>query len=175
MSFSDTMSKKASGASPTQYEGCLTKPPSGEPWCKIARETITNAPINYLQIWDRDFIYAYGWQNCIGAHGDMQKVMTSPPGCAVVNNSGIEQIAYLLNTTNTAIRGLIAEPVALPAPCGCGGGLVPRQAFPGDPVCVTNTQYYQVQADNSNANASSTGTYSSDYTVPPPKPIKGHR
>jgi hypothetical protein len=27
-------------------------------------EMLSNAPINYLQIWEADFIYAYGWQNC---------------------------------------------------------------------------------------------------------------
>ena len=49
-------------------------------WERRGVAALVNTPINYLQIWEQDFIYAYGWQNCIGKDSSMQQLMTSPPG-----------------------------------------------------------------------------------------------
>jgi hypothetical protein len=142
-------------------------------------ETIRNAPINYLQIWEDDFIYANGWQNC-----SEQQLMTppkggSPPGCKVEDMTKHTVTAPLLGGTkltalelldlaNSVILSYTAEPVALPPTCCSGVGYVPRGAFQGDPVCVSQEEQNQVQADN---NAAVRGnSYSSNYTVVPTVP-----
>jgi hypothetical protein len=148
-------------------------------------EPVVNAPINYLQVWDQDLIYAAGLSNCLSLLFQNAPPPNGgpPPGCAPENMNtsshtvpfmGMRATAeYLLGLANYAILLNTAEAVALPAPCGCSGGFVQRGAFLGDPVCVTQMQQNQVTMDNTNANASSTGTYSSDYTnrpIPPPPP-----
>jgi hypothetical protein len=139
-----------------------------------------NAPINYLQVWDNDLIYAAGLSSCTTAlfqnapptngapaPGCMRETIPSIPFMGVAGGATAE---YLLSLANYSILLNTAEPVALPATCGCSDGFVPRGAFLGDLVCVTQMQQNQVETDNNNANASSTGTYSSDYTNSPPPP-----
>jgi hypothetical protein len=141
-----------------------------------------NAPINYLQVWEKDFIYAYGWQNCIGNDGSMVKLMTSPPGCTVVTKmptvnthvpflgmAGFATALDLLTAANDTILNLTAEQVALPT-CGCSEGFFPRGAFLGDPVCVTQMQRNQVKMDNTAAQSGSSYVSGYNYTVAPPLP-----
>jgi hypothetical protein len=143
-------------------------------------EPVHNATINYLQVWNTDLVYAFGLSGCPLAQFFKQPANGGPPpGCKRASMHKIPFMGmsvdadYLLEYANYSMLLYTAELAALPAPCGCSGDSVQRGAFPGDPVCVTKMQQNQVTTDNTNANGSSTGTYSSDYTIPPPKPIRG--
>jgi hypothetical protein len=144
-------------------------------------EPVVNAPVNYLQVWEEDFLYAYGWQNCTP-----KQLMTKPankggppPGCNVVKMKNMPTVPFmhspataadLLRAANDAILLFTAETAALPPTCGCSGVFVPRGAFLGDPVCVTQAEQNQVQADNTAAMSGSTYSPGFNYTVDPDVP-----
>jgi len=99
------------------------------------------------------------------------KIGGPPPGCPVENMSSLTVYAsslggnqtaqQLLNIASYLILSQTAEPVTYPSIC-CPSPYVPRGAFQGDPVCVTQKEANQVTTDNNNAAAGT--SYSSNYT-----------
>ena len=147
--------------------------PGGTSTIIVGSARVVDAPLNYLQIWDTDLRYAAGWANCT-----WQQLMTAPakiggppPGCPVENMSSLTVYAsslggnqtaqQLLNIASYLILSQTAEPVTYPSIC-CPSPYVPRGAFQGDPVCVTQKEANQVTTDNNNAAAGA--SYSSNYT-----------
>jgi hypothetical protein len=148
-----------------------TFPYGGTSTITVGSAHVVDAPLNYLQIWDADILYARGWHPCT-----WQQMMTAPakpggppPGCMpevmhshTVTWLGSKQTAqHLLNIASELILTQTAEPVTYPSIC-CPSPYVPRGAFQADPVCVTDEQASQVITDN-NAAAAGT-TYSANYT-----------
>jgi len=148
-----------------------TFPYGGTSTITVGSAHVVDAPLNYLQIWDADILYARGWYPCT-----WQQMMTAPakpggppPGCMpevmhshTVTWLGSKQTAqHLLNIASELILTQTAEPVTYPSIC-CPSPYVPRGAFQADPVCVTDKQASQVITDN-NAAAAGT-TYSANYT-----------
>ncbi len=164
-----------------------TFPYGGTSTIAVGSETVVDAPLNYLQIWDADILYARGWQPCT-----WQQLMTAPakpggppPGCMhekmsshTVNGGpglGSKLTAQqLLNIASEVILTQTAEPVTYPSIC-CPSPYVPRGAFQGDPVCVTQAQASQVNTDNNAAAAGTTYAFnytnSSYYTGYTPAPV----
>jgi hypothetical protein len=156
---------------------------------KNGSQPVVNAPINYLQVWDDDIIYAAGLSGCgwkaltskPGTNGD-------PPGCTpkktptlpIPTPFGTNLTAqYLLTRANLSILTFTAEPVTL-GPLGCSGinpatgsRYVQRNAFLGDFVCTDPLQQAQAVSDNIAAMSKTMSTFApgSNYTafgVPPP-------
>jgi hypothetical protein len=142
-------------------------------------QPVIDAPINYLQIYDDDIIYAGGLQGCewLPLMSKPAKPGGPPPGCTV--NTMMPKIPIpsppyylgtnltaqdLLNIASTAILTQTTEPVTL-GPLGCATG-VPRGAFKGDVVCVSSSQQTQAAKDNAAATSPipSVNTYASNYT-----------
>jgi hypothetical protein len=132
---------------------------------------VANAPINYLQIYDDDFLYAAGLSGCSDA-----QLMSQPPpkgklGCqvtmtaTVVHDSKNMTAQDLLNLASQQILGSTEEAVILPPPC-CPAFYVPRGAFQGDSVCVLSSERSQVLADNAAAAANYATNYTSTTIVP---------
>jgi len=164
-----------------------TFPYGGTSTITVGSAHVVDAPLNYLQIWDADILYARGWHPCT-----WQQVMTAPakpggppPGCMhevmsshTVNGGpglGSKLTAQqLLNIASEVILTQTAEPVTYPAIC-CPSPYVPRGAFQGDPVCVTQAQASQVITDNNAAAARTTYAFnytdSSFYTGYTPAPV----
>jgi hypothetical protein len=145
--------------------------PGGSSKITVGSATIVDAPLNYLQVWDTDILYARGWHPCT-----WQQEMTAPakpggppPGCKVedmssltVSGLGSNMTAQqLLNVASYLILTQTAEPVTYPAIC-CPSPYQPRGAFQGDPVCVKQAQANQVIKDNAAAAAGT--TYAINYT-----------
>ncbi len=137
--------------------------------------TVSGAPINYLQIWDSDALYAAGLGNdalhAAGLGGcTTAQLMTQPPpksgklGCQVTMTATVPHdfksmtAQDLLNLASSQILGSTVEAVTLP-PC-CPRYYVPRGAFPGDLVCVSSSEHSQVLADN----AAAASHYATNYT-----------
>jgi hypothetical protein len=128
--------------------------------------TVSAAPINYLQIWDGDALYAAGLGGCTIA-----QLMTQPPpksgklGCQVTMTATVPHdftnmtAQALLNLASKQILGSTMEVVTLP-PLKCPSYCVPRGAFQGDPVCVSSTEHSQVLTDN----AAAASNYATNYT-----------
>jgi hypothetical protein len=129
----------------------------------------TGAPINYLQIYWQDILYAAGLASCSYA-----ALMSAPPntsGCAVSMASHTTLVNGKLVTAqdllNTASGYIPTRPVTLPLfgysfptppgpwHCQCYGGYGPRRAFKGDDVCVTPAQQGQAVSDNDPATITS--------------------
>jgi hypothetical protein len=121
-----------------------------------------NAPINYLQVYDEDLIYAAGLQRCTSSlfqypppangglpSGCMRATIPSIPFMGTTADAdhlfGLANYTILLNT---------AELVTLPPTCCPANYPYPRNAFYNDPVCVTSSELSQVTNDT-NAAASS--------------------
>jgi hypothetical protein len=124
--------------------------------------SFTDAPIDYLQIYWPDILYAAGLANC-----SYTALMSAPPntfGCAVSMASNTTLVNGKLVTAqdllNTASGYIPTRQVTLPlfgysfptppGPwlCRCYGGYGLRQAFQGDDVCVTPAQQAQTVSDN---------------------------
>jgi hypothetical protein len=172
--FQGTSAASDFGAAPTAMNGT---------------QTVQNAPINYLQIWDTDILYAEGLSKCGGnnrweimlqapaymplpagipagwsCYTPMTQIVTAPDGKMYTAQQLLEWASYeILHTTQ--------EPVTYRI-CPCNPNYpVPRNAFLGDAVCVTKTEQMQANSDLMNAlNPPSTSTYSTDYTAPPVSP-----
>ena len=147
-----------------------TFPYGGTSTITVGSETVVDAPLNYLQIWDADILYAAGLSQCSVAQLMGPPTKTgAPKGCMrekmsshTVSELGFNTTAQqLLNIASDLILTQTAEPVTYPSIC-CPSPYVPREAFQGDPVCVTQAQANQVITDN-NAAAAGT-TYAANYT-----------
>lgn len=104
---------------------------------------IKDAPINYLQIWAPDILYAAG--GCA-----LSSVLTNPGGC----NTGTSTRDVLVNASKYIPT---TKPVALPLfgydKCSnkkpsCKSGYYPRGAFDGDLVCVSKTDKKQADTES---------------------------
>ncbi len=166
--------------------------PGGSSTITVGSEKVVDAPLNYLQVWDNDILYARGWWPLSPSCG-WKQFMTAPAkpgdppaGCPAAYPSSPAVSAPLLGANLTAQRLLniaseliltqTAEPVTYPAIC-CPAPYLPRGAFQGDPVCVDPGQASQVVTDN-NAAAAGTSyafkyTDSSYYTSLKPTPVPG--
>jgi hypothetical protein len=137
-------------------------------------EPVANAPINYLQVWDTDLLYAAGWKHCLSALFQPPKSNGTPPGCTPQNMKkhttpfmGMNATAEdLLGFANYSILLDTAEAVALPPTCCTAEYPFPRNAFMGDPVCVTQDELNEVASDT----AAAPSSYSYNYTAPPVSP-----
>jgi len=124
--------------------------------------TVTNAPLNYLQIWSEDFEYAAGWGNCDRAlimANTLSDLTSNPKAICSTYTSPSTMPTVLLPVgggffLKTTAQGLLqfagehipTTPVVLPlfgynspsmnTVCGCQAGYVQRGAFKGDDVCV---------------------------------------
>lgn len=142
---------------------------------------VANAPINYLQIWDTDFLYADGLAGCTtsGSSGWAQ-LMSKPapkklsslscyaaPTSPVILNGKSMSAQDLLNLASEQILGTTAEYVFL-SPLCCKLQYVWRNAFQGDYVCVTPDEQAQAAADN----AAAASHYSINYTESVPSGTK---
>lgn len=148
-------------------------------------QIVVNAPINYLQIWDTDILYAAGWRNCTWSQLTTAPATPGgpPPNCTVENmkthtvnvpHVGNLTAQDMLNDASSDIMEFTKVTVTYSPVCGCIAEYVPRMAFQGDTVCVLPSQQTQAATDNANALATgSTSTYSTPYTDPklvPPVP-----
>jgi hypothetical protein len=166
--------------------------PNGTSTIPVGSQTIVDAPLNYLQIWDDDILYSMGWG--VPAQCTWKQLMTPPnpktpegppPGCVVETSMPIVTVPTpllgskltakkLLEIASELILTQTAEPITYPVtycPNTTNPPYVARGAFQGDPVCVTNNtkimtivddQFDQVAKDNL---AAYMGTsYSSNYT-----------
>jgi len=143
---------------------------------------VVNAPINYLQIWDTDILYADGyadpanpkagctlpsemtqlWEQLLSnpAPKELKKLKCYvPPPHVGLTNGQTMTAQDLLNLASEQILGSTAEAAFLPPP-RCCPPYVWRNAFQGDYVCVTTGEQTQAAADTSAAKSN----YSSDYT-----------
>jgi hypothetical protein len=98
--------------------------------------SVKDAPINYLQIYDTDIVYAAKamattTKTVGGTHMTAQQLLDNASG-------------QILGTRTGAGT---AEPVTLPPTC-CVRGTVPRNAFVGDEVCVAAGERNDVAMDN---------------------------
>jgi hypothetical protein len=135
-------------------------PHGGTNTITVGSETVFNAPLNWLQIYETDIRYALGWGNtkndCYWAmfQSNPPKNGGPPKGCKPADMSKhtastVGQTAQqLLTLASGFIRDFTAEPVALPPTCCPAGYPVPRNAFVGDPVCVTIDEEKTVASDN---------------------------
>jgi hypothetical protein len=138
---------------------------------------VSNAPLNYLQMWYPDFEYAAGWGFCdrtlIMEHSlpdltaNAAKICnkyTPPAGMPKVCVSPLEcgaNAQLLLADTGLHIPTV---PVALPLfgyndpsknkVCKCQSPSVERGAFVGDNVCVSKKEQNQAEAENDTPNFS---------------------
>ncbi len=190
----------ASGHSPMQYEGCqdlkdlkCTMTPEqalrnvlqayfqgtvgatlfGTGSTMNGTEIVKDAPIDYLQIWDADILYAAGLRSCT-TPANLPQLMSQPPikGKPPKCHENITATAQdLLDLASWAILNYTQEPVTYPK-CGCPPAYpVPRNAFLGDAVCVTQTEQTQAATDNNIAlKPPGMSNYSTDYTAPPVPP-----
>lgn len=142
---------------------------------------VSNAPINYLQFYDLDVLYAAGYSGCLNNSTPallFQQLMNTPPAMASSLSCHAPQDARTTNPVNGKTRtaqGLLdaanqqiglqtAEPAIVPPTCSCPL-YVPRGAFKGDNVCTVSNEAATAQGDTSNALASGTGYASyADYT-----------
>jgi hypothetical protein len=131
----------------------------------IVYATVANAPINFLQIWETDILYASGWGPPPIGSCTWQQLMSAPatkggppPGCT----GGEKPVQQLLNTASKQILEVTAEAVTLPPP-NC---FVARGAFPGDPVCVSLAEHSQVLAENAAAASNFATNYTNTEIVP---------
>jgi hypothetical protein len=113
-----------------------------------------------------------------GANCTVQQLMTAPPGCAAQTNmptfyvppgngvSGGQMTAkQMLTLANHIIHKFTSLPASgLPVGHCIDKSLVPRGAFQGDPVCVTQKEANDVTTDNNNAAAGKTYLSSSNFT-----------
>ena len=133
---------------------------------------VVNAPINYLQIWDTDFLYADGLAGCTSSPSGWEQLMSNPPpktlsslSCYAAPTSTVPlngksmSAQDLLNLASAQILGATAEAVFL-SPLCCKLQYVWRNAFQGDYVCVTPGERDQAAADN----VAAASHYSSNYT-----------
>ncbi len=148
--------------------------------------TFTNAPINYLQLYWDDFTYAAGIQihayytidsalpQCtlnqfLGGDPAMIANCTVPASemaTRTVTTAGGDVLTAqrLLNVASAQMLGTTAEPAEARTGFGylCKAGYIWRLAFRGDFVCVTPSEFSQVQADN----AAAPSRYSVNDTEP---------
>jgi hypothetical protein len=146
--------------------------PGGSNTAMNGSETIVDAPINYLQIWDTDIQYAAGWINCTWPQlmTPPAKKGEPPPGCTVEDMSTHTTSTSILGSKLTAQQLLNFASEWIPSqtvpvsysPTCCVSPYVLRGAFQGDLVCVTSGEAGQVMTDNNNAAAGT--TYSMNYT-----------
>jgi hypothetical protein len=165
------------------YVGSLF-PNGGTSTITVGSETVTNAPLNWLQIWDTDVRYALGWGN---SNCRLAMFQNAPPkdggppkGCKpddifkhTVSADAGSRFGGLtaqqpLNIASAFILDETAVPVALPPTCCPAGYRFPRNAFVGDPVCVTADEEKTVASDN----AATASNYSPgfNYTKVPTVP-----
>jgi hypothetical protein len=132
---------------------------------------VANAPINYLQIWGDDLLYAAGLAGC-----STKQLMKQPPSTtgtlacqvamtATVVHDGKNMTAQDLLTLASSQMASTVEAVTVPAP-SCPAYYVPRAAFVGDPVCVTPAAQAQAVADNAAAASNYATNYTSTTIVP---------
>jgi hypothetical protein len=128
--------------------------------------TVANAPINYLQVYDDDFLYAAGLAGCSTADLMAQSALTAGTlTCQVgmtataVHDSKSMTAQDLLNLASHQLASTV-EAVSVPPP-SCPAGTVLRGAFPGDPVCVSLTSHLWTYDDN----AATAIDYATSYTV----------
>jgi hypothetical protein len=155
-----TVAGKCTGAPPSKPEDVLlnvltayfagTKFGSYYGETAASNPSVTNAPINYLQIYDVDIIYAAGatattTKTVGGTHMTAQHLLDNASGQILGSKAGPGT----------------AEPVTLPPAC-CVGGTVSRNAFVGDDVCVTAGERNRALAENNEA--ASRYAASSNYT-----------
>jgi hypothetical protein len=134
--------------------------------------TLANAPINYLEVWDGDILYAAGYGNCFDPSNPAlaQQLMNTPPSMAssLSCHTAVKDMPTwplsngmtaqkMLTTANQQIYLQTAEYVIVPPVCSCPL-YVPRGAFKGDNVCVVKTEASQAQSDTRNY------SYAIDYT-----------
>jgi hypothetical protein len=198
--------KAMTGNTPMQVEGCLSAPPScsmtpaqalvnvltvyfagtlvGVEYGALPASNngtpVTVAPINYLQIWDTDILYAAGLGLCTAVLTKpcctKEQLMSQPPpkklsslkcysaptDMAPFPFTGTLMTAQqLLDRASQDISSIAQAPVTLP-PCRCSQGYVWREAFQGDYVCVTPDERSRVARQNATAHSN----YSFDYTIP---------
>jgi hypothetical protein len=128
--------------------------------------TVANAPINYLQIYDTDFLYAAGLAGC--TNGELMAQSATTAGtltcqvamtASVVHDSKNMTAQDLLNLASHQL-GSTVEAVSVPPP-SCPASMVLRGAFPGDPVCVSLTSHLFTYDDN----YATAIDYATNYTV----------
>jgi hypothetical protein len=154
-------------------------PNGGTNTIAVGSETVTNAPLNWLQIWDTDIRYALGWSNsdCLSAMFKSTATGQTPMGRTYEDMSkytvhagsalgGTVTAADLLDSASVLILDQTAERVALPPTCCPVDYPFPRNAFIGDPVCVTQNEYNEVAGDNTAAPSNYTFNYTEVSTVP---------
>jgi hypothetical protein len=127
--------------------------------------SVSNAPMNYLQVWDSDIQYAAGYGGC-----PVQDLMTSPPtACSAYTPPGsMPKVCISPLECGLGAQGLLAaaganipttDPVLLPLfgynnglsrVCSCKLPYVPRGAFDGDDVCVSTTDQSDAATENAN-------------------------
>ncbi len=136
----------------------------GESTGKNTLASFTNAPIDYLQVYWQDILYAGGLANCT-----FEEIASMPPNtskCTVAMASHTTTVNGKNLTAQqmlqTAAGYMPTEPIAAPLfaysppnpaadtywQCQCLSGYGPRQAFQGDDVCVTPAQQSQAATDN---------------------------
>jgi hypothetical protein len=124
--------------------------------------SFTGAPIDYLQIYWQDILYAEGLTGC--SYTALMSAPANTSGCAVSMASHTTLVNGKLVTAqdllNTASGYIPTRPVTLPlfgysfptppGPwlCRCNSGYGLRQAFQGDDVCVDPAQQAQAVSDN---------------------------
>jgi hypothetical protein len=119
-----------------------------------------NAPIDYLQIWWADILYASGLGNC-----KTEDLMSSPPNIAGCQETKMPKYKHMTaqEMLEAASDHIPTKPVTPPLfgysgpsgvlglRCQCASGYVTRNAFQGDFVCASPAQRSQAAADNDSA------------------------
>jgi len=136
--------------------------------------SVSNAPLNYLQVWFPDVEYAAGWGYCdralIMAHtlpelkANAAKIcaqFTPPAGMPKACITPLECKANAQLILATAGANIPTTPVALPlfgyndpsknAVCGCAAPYEARNAFVGDDVCVKKKAEERAATENADA------------------------
>lgn len=134
---------------------------------------VSNAPLDYLQMWSEDFEYAAGWGFCdralimehslpdLTAHAATICNTYTPPagmptvqlGSSFYNAQGLLQLAgEKIPTTPVALPLFGYNDPSKNKVCKCQSPYVERGAFVGDDVCVSKKDKGQAEAENDTPN-----------------------